>query len=179
MKKMKKIVTSLVAAALISGVNASADLIQTDYKALNGMHINAEYASMDMGGTSTSGMEYGLGYDYYGKSFLVGVNYNLIAPSDDTFSNMSFSSFQLDLGYRVLDTLTAYGIVSYDMETELPMDGVGYGAGVKYQVLPYVAINAKYKTTSMTDAFNNTFDYSTMNIGLEFNFRTGDGKDRW
>jgi len=174
---MKKIVTSLVAAALISGVSASADFI--DYKALGGMHINVEGASMNMGETSTNGMEYGIWYDYFSENYLFGMNYNLVAPSDDAFSNMSFSSFQLDLGYRIFDTLTAYGIVSYDIETKLPMDGVGFGAGVKYQVLPYLAINAKYKTTSMSDAFSNTFAYDTMNIGLEFNFRTGDGKDRW
>jgi len=173
---MKKILVGLVASALIAGVSASAD---TNYKILNGMHLNAEYASMNLGGKNVTGYEYGFGYDYFTTNYMLGFNYNLMSNSEYAYSDLNFGSFQFDAGYRILDTLTAYGIVSYDVETNLPMDGVGFGVGIKYQILPYVAINTKYKTTSMKDSNSNSFKYNTINIGLEFNFRTGDGKNRW
>lgn len=174
---MKKIAASLVATALIAATSASADFIH--YDRMSALHLNVEGASMTMGDTDTTGMEYGVGADYYGEKLFLGLNYNGVSPFDDSLSGLSFASIQGDVGYRVTNKLTAYGILSYDIEFNTPLSGVGFGAGVKYQVLPYVALNAKYKTTSMSGAGIDSFDYNTFNFGLEFNFRTGDNESRY
>ena len=97
-------------------------------------------------------------------------------PTDSDY--VSFGSFEVNVGYRVTSKFTTYGLLSYDHESNVA-DGVGFGAGVKYQLIDYIAVAAKYKHTSMSPIIGSSFSKDVATVGLEFNFNTSDGDQKW
>ena len=169
---------TITTAALLCGTlvsSASADFIQ--YKVLNALHLSASYGMLDLDTTSTTSVNYELGYDIIKENYIVGFSYTLEAPTDTTY--LSYGSYEMDLGYRVTPKAHVYGLVSYDFSDGAVAGGVGFGLGAKYQVFDSIALMSKVKYTSMSAAIGNDYGKTVATVGVEFNFRKGDGSTRW
>jgi opacity protein-like surface antigen len=174
--KMKKIVKSIVAPALVcAALTSSASAGFINYKALDMMNVNVGASLMSMDSTSAVGLNYGFGMMKYTENFAFGWNYNFDMPSDTSVSD-SYGSFEADVGYRLDDKKLVYGIFSYDVDSN-SFAGIGYGVGGKYQLMNHIAVDTRIKYTKMSPLAGNVdYDYIKATINLEFNFRTSEGK---
>ncbi len=85
-------------------------------------------------------------------------------------SNILLVTCMLDFGYDVYNGITPYftaGVQTYSLF------GYEYGVGVKYQLMNYIAVDAKYTRGTLymlTGKSSLTSNY--IQAGLEFNFKT-------
>ena len=74
------------------------------------------------------------------------------------------------LGYKFIPNLNTYllgGFSSVD-----GMSGGTYGAGVRYQIVDHVAVDARYKHASLTPGVGPDVNVNVATVDLEINFET-------
>lgn len=170
---MKKIATAALICASIA-TTASADFIQ--YKSMAHLHGNVDYGMMKVADNDLSALDFQVGVTYQTENYEFNFDYVFENPTDSNY--VSFGSFELNAGYRVVPQATVYGLVSYDYESSVA-DGIGFGLGAKYQLIDYIALTAKYKHTSMAPVFGDNFSKDIATVGIEFNFKDAKGNMKW
>ncbi len=171
--KFKNIaIASLICASLAT--SASADFV--NYKALGHMHGSVDYGMMNLEDTNVGALNFDFGFPYQTENYVFGMDYVYENPTDSDY--VSFGSFEANVGYRVLPQATVYGLISYDYESDVA-DGIGFGLGAKYQLIDYIAVTAKYKHTSMDPIIGASFSKDIATVGLELNFNSADGNQKW
>ncbi len=171
--KLKKIA---LAALLFGTLATSASAGGINYSALGNMHGSVDYGMMTLDGTNVGALNYDFGFTHQAGDYVFGFDYMYETPTDSNY--VSFGSIEANFGYRFIPKLTTYGLVSYDYESSVA-DGVGFGVGAKYQLIDYIAVTAKYKHTSMSPIFGDSFSKDIATVGLELNFNTADGNQKW
>jgi len=165
--KIKSIATlTLLCGTLVSSLNA--DFI--NYGALEKMHISASYGMMDLDGENTNTLNYEFGYDILFDSFTVGANYIVEVPEEG--DSLQYGSIELDVGYRTTPKTNIYALLAYDFSEDQTVDGLGFGLGVKYQLVDYVAITSKVKYSNMSPVVGNSYGKTIATVGIEFNLKT-------
>ena len=163
----KTILSLAVISALASSASAKNSFYNED--ALDNLHVNVGYSSIDLDGSTTTGINYGFGLSRYGDTFMFGIDYQFTSLADSVGSESGMYNMDFLVGYRAMDNLTPYALVGYSGIGSI--SGVSYGAGVKYQLFDYVALDARLTASTLSSL---GVDLSTTQItaGVEFNFRT-------
>lgn len=163
---MKRKILSVATAAILAG----SALHASDSAWTKALFISGDYGSMKVGNDSSSayGGTFGLAVPI--KDFMFGVKWQFLKASDDTVADSIASNAEIMFGYDIYKGLVPYAQVGYSGISDWA--GLTYGAGIKYQIFSYVAIDAAYTTgkISPTNGLNVDLDYSTATIGLQFNF---------
>lgn len=145
--------------------------------AIKTLSVHGGYSSGDVQGTSVSGAN--IGFEI-GKNFMeekihgaFGFDYDDLGINTETSSSKSaLATMYLTLGYKFFPDLNTYilgGVSTIDGAS-----GLAYGAGVKYQLINYLAIDARYKhaTLTPTSTTGSDLNVNTATVFLELNFQT-------
>lgn len=160
MNKLTKLSVALIATlALTTGAAAQTEI-----------GVTASQADI-MGESATS---YGVnwGYSNAGKQgFYWATQFSLESIQAEAESVIGYGG-DLKLGYSVIDNLAIYAIgsgIGQDIAGGQGA-GFGFGGGASYQVFKNMAVQAEYKTYSMTHESGGEYDYDTMGVNLKWTF---------
>lgn len=174
---LKKITSTVLiigalAASSSSLLNASG---LVNMNALEAMSIHGGYSSGDFDHTSVSGANVGfeMGTDFFSDKIhgAFGFDYDDLGITTATNSAKSaLGTGYVTLGYKFMPNLNTYLLGGYS--TIDSIGGVAYGAGIKYQLIKYVALDARYKHASLSPSIGSNVNVNVATVDIEFNFLT-------
>ena len=172
---MKKIILSVAALGVLTTSGFA-----SHYSSLSGpknLYAQIDAGSYDMGTGSNTGYGASLGwYKTYSNNWMFGLYGDFISINIDDSNGQSTSemlaTYGLVLGYELVDDFTPY--IKAGVQGFNSLSGFEYGIGAKYQITSYLAIDARYTagTLMVTAPGASDLTTSTIQAGLEFNFRT-------
>lgn len=175
-------INKIVVATMLCGAIATTASAKVNYNFLGKMYGGVQYGILNLDEESTNALDFNFGVVKQTEKYVFGVDLQYEMPADSTYP--SFLNMELKVGYRFISKANVYGLISYDFISNSFTDnltggGVGFGVGAKYQLIDYVAATFKAKHTSLSYITGSSFSKDTATIGLEFNFCTSDGNQKW
>jgi opacity protein-like surface antigen len=174
MTQLTKIFSGVVTATILTSSAASA----------KENFVEAGYASASVDGISRSGASVGFGVNF-GETFKQSVGFKALFLGSDNKTNEdrgNIGDLSYTLGYEVLPNTIAYGSIGYGFQSlgsttstsssstsSAYAAGMVAGGGIKYNISESFAIDANYKSYSLS---YETLDYDTKvtNVSLVYKF---------
>lgn len=170
MKRTTKLVGALAIATVLS-TTASA----------NGK-VDVGYSSVDMAGTSKSGVSVGYGFAF-GETIKQAIGLKVAFLGEDNDANEdkgNIGDFYYNIGYEVLPNTTAYASLGYGFQslgtvgtgqnaTTAYAGGMSTGAGIKYDFNKNFALDMSYKNYALSyEALD--YDAKVINASIVYTF---------
>ncbi len=134
------------------------------------MYVGIGYAYIDDIIQNNNGAVISIGFEYKGENLYLGA---CAYYSGNDIENV-YMAPEAQLGYMLNKDAVVYGLLSYNIQANDSFagdsDGIGYGAGVKYQLFEDFGLNINYRQATMTPVLSmGDRDYKAAQVLIEYN----------